>query len=408
MKKSLLALAVAGAFSGAAFAQSSVTLFGVVDTGISYYKGQGNGYIWAMSNSGLNSSRLGVRGTEDLGGGLKANFWFEAAVNTDNGTGTLSSTNNQLTGGPATTTTNYAVGVQQPNGVVCAPVAPATTCTYTGTVAGATQGTVNTNGTQGLTFNRRMFVGLSGGFGELRLGRDYTPLFWQITNNDPFGTNGVGDTKTYGLTGLAGAGFVQTLVRTSNAIEYFTPPGIGGVYFHGMYAFGENASNVANSHDGNTYGGRLGWAGGPIDISAAYNKVTLLSAATQGSFEGAAISATLTFGNFKPMLQYVRNRIDLVGTDPESDNWMVGFVWTIGATDLRASYNKYNVKNSSNDGQQFAIGPVYNLSRRTAVYLTYALMDNQGSGTAFVTGARPTTQAGGSTTGVDMGIRHSF
>ena len=410
MKKSLLALAVAGAFSGAAFAQSSVTLFGVVDTGISYYSGDGNGHIWALSNSGLNSSRIGVRGTEDLGGGLKANFWFEAGVNTDNGTGAATSTNNQLNGTnpvtTTTTTTNYAAGVTQPNGVVCAPVAPATTCSF----ASTSTSTATSGGSQGLTFNRRMFVGLSGNsWGELRLGRDYTPLFWQITNNDPFGTNGVGDTKIYGLTGLTGAGFVQTLVRTSNAIEYLSPSGWGGVYLHGMYAFGENPSNSANPTDGKTIGGRIGWAGGPVDISTAYNKVYLVSSPTQGSFTGIAVSATLTFGTFKPSFQYVRNVIDLnPGPDPQTDNWMAGIVMTFGATDIRASYNLYNVKNSNNDGQQFAIGPVYNLSRRTALYATYAMMDNKGSGTLFVTGSRPTIEPGGKTFGVDVGIRHAF
>jgi len=403
MKKSLLALAVAGAFSGAAFAQSSVTLFGLVDTGISYYAGDGNGHIWAMSNSGLNSSRFGVRGTEDLGGGLKANFWLEGSVNTDNGTGAGSNTNNQASGGGASSTCTVA-------GATPAPPATAVTCTST----------TSPNGTQGFTFNRRMFVGLSGGFGELRLGRNYTPLFWQITNNDPFGTNGVGDTKIYALTGLTGASVVQTTVRASNAIEYLTPPGIGGVYFHGMYALGENPSGSGsatgltsnpNSKDGNTVGARLGYAGGPVDISIAYNDTSYFKTPTntQGTFTGVAISTTLTFGNFKPMAQYVRNKIDLAsGAANESDNWMLGMVMTFGATDLRVSYNKYNIKNSSNDGQQFAIGPVYNMSRRTALYATYALMDNQGTNTNFVTGGRPAFTAGGKTTGIDMGIRHSF
>jgi predicted porin len=397
MKKSLLALAVAGAFSGAAFAQSSVTLFGVVDTGISYYKGDGNGSIWAMSNSGINSSRFGVRGTEDLGGGLKANFWLEGSVNTDNGSGVASNTNNQVSGGNPSCTVTGATPAVAGGTVTCAAAA---------------------NGSQGFTFNRRMFVGLSGGFGELRLGRNYTPLFWQVTNNDPFGTNGVGDTKIYNLTGLVGAGAVTTTVRASNAIEYLTPPGIGGVYFHGMYAFGENATDNGavsnpNSRDGNTAGARIGYAGGPIDISAAVNQTHLFQtpAQTQGTYTGIAISTTLTFGNFKPMAQYIRNKIDLAGgpiPDQESDNWMLGIVMTFGPVDLRASYNKYNLKNTSNDAQQFAIGPIYNLSRRTALYATYALMDNQGAQTAFVTGARPTVEAGGKTMGIDMGIRHSF
>ena len=84
MKKSLVALAVLAA-SGAAMAQSSVTLFGIVDAGYAV----GNGSIsdkTSMRNSGYNSSRLGFRGVEDLGGGMKAGFHLEGALSNDDGT----------------------------------------------------------------------------------------------------------------------------------------------------------------------------------------------------------------------------------------------------------------------------------------------------------------------------------
>ncbi|MGE8396727.1 MAG: porin, partial [Comamonas sp.] len=84
MKKSLIALAALAA-SGFAMAQSSVTLFGVVDTGVTYVDGGTN---WSGLTSGNNAtSRLGFRGVEDLGGGLKANFWLEAGINADSGAG---------------------------------------------------------------------------------------------------------------------------------------------------------------------------------------------------------------------------------------------------------------------------------------------------------------------------------
>jgi len=86
MKKSLIALAVLAA-SGAAMAQSSVTLFGVADVGVTYVDGARN---WTGLTSGQLISRIGFRGTEDLGGGLKANFWMEAGVNLDNGDGNSS------------------------------------------------------------------------------------------------------------------------------------------------------------------------------------------------------------------------------------------------------------------------------------------------------------------------------
>src|ERR1700712_1495321 len=84
MKKSLIALAVMAA-AGAASAQSSVTLFGIVDATISHYNAGGQ-HNTILTNSGYNSSRLGFRGTEDLGGGMAASFWLEAGLNNDNGT----------------------------------------------------------------------------------------------------------------------------------------------------------------------------------------------------------------------------------------------------------------------------------------------------------------------------------
>ena len=128
MKKSLIALAVLAA-SGAAMAQSSVTLFGVVDATYAYGSGSASNKS-QLTNSGYNSSRLGFRGVEDLGGGMTASFWLEAGVNNDNGSGANTNTNNQATGA---------------------------------------------TGGGGLTFNRRSTVSLSGGFGEVRLGRDFTP-----------------------------------------------------------------------------------------------------------------------------------------------------------------------------------------------------------------------------------------
>ena len=84
MKKSLITLAVLAA-SGSAMAQSSVTLFGIVDATVRYVDADKGGSVVALTNSGMYGSRLGFRGTEDLGGGLNASFWLEAGLNNDNG-----------------------------------------------------------------------------------------------------------------------------------------------------------------------------------------------------------------------------------------------------------------------------------------------------------------------------------
>jgi len=178
MKKSLVALAALGAvgMAGVASAQSSVTLFGVVDAAVSAYskKSQtplGNSVTTsqtALTNSGYNSSRLGFRGTEDLGGGLAASFWLESSLGNDDGTA--------------------GAGINQ-------------------------------------FFNRRSTVSLSGAFGEVRLGRDYTPTYWNDTVFDPFTVNGVGTN----LISTANKGFGnQNYTRANNTAGYFLPPNLGG------------------------------------------------------------------------------------------------------------------------------------------------------------------------------------
>src|ERR1700693_1147160 len=88
MKKSLLALAVLGAFAASAQAQSSVTIYGILDTGVAYQNkvmktgpgATGNGSVFSVQSGIVSGSRFGFKGSEDLGGGLKANFQFEAGI----------------------------------------------------------------------------------------------------------------------------------------------------------------------------------------------------------------------------------------------------------------------------------------------------------------------------------------
>ena len=87
MKKTLLALAALTAFAGAASAQSSVTVFGIVDLSVNQINNSSAGTVSVLSSDGLNSNRLGFRGIEDLGGGLRAGFWIEGGMANDTGTG---------------------------------------------------------------------------------------------------------------------------------------------------------------------------------------------------------------------------------------------------------------------------------------------------------------------------------
>ena len=132
MKKSILALALMGAFSTAAFAQSSVVIYGTLDAGITKTTNSAN---TALSEGKRDNNKLGFRGVEDLGGGMSAQFWLEAGVNNDDGTGQAGSANNQF----------------------LAPVALDPTSTTARTVAASGV----RPGQQGLMFNRRSTVSLS-------------------------------------------------------------------------------------------------------------------------------------------------------------------------------------------------------------------------------------------------------
>ncbi|TAM52465.1 MAG: porin [Paraburkholderia sp.] len=86
MKKTLLVGALTGAFATMAHAQSSVTLYGLIDAGITYTNNQGGHSNWQQSTGSVNGSRWGLRGSEDLGGGLKAIFTLENGFGINNGT----------------------------------------------------------------------------------------------------------------------------------------------------------------------------------------------------------------------------------------------------------------------------------------------------------------------------------
>ena len=357
MKKSLIALAALASFAGVASAQSSVTLFGIVDATLAFGHGTASNKT-QLTNSGYNSSRLGFRGTEDLGGGMSASFWLEAGLNNDDGQGAATNSNNQATGAGAA-------------------------------VAGR----------QGLTFNRRSTVSLAGGWGELRLGRDYTPQFWNLTVFDPFGTNGAGTTQTLNsiITGV-------TAVRASNSIGYFLPGNLGGFYGQVQTYLGENGSPAgATSKDGNGIGLRFGYANGPFNVAAAMSRTKYAA----GDVKQNNIGGQWDFGMAKAMGEYSSDKNGSVS----GKGYTIGALVPVGAGEIRAAYSRYKVDTAGTPtSKKLALGYVHNLSKRTAVYATFARVSNSGGAAASVV---PGTGAGnpaanGSSNGYDFGVRHSF
>jgi predicted porin len=361
MKKSLLALAALTAFAGAASAQSSVTLFGVVDAGYARLSAGGRSAS-GLTNSGLNSSRLGFRGVEDMGGGLRAGFWLEAAVGNDDGS----------SGG--------------------------------------------SNGIASVLFNRRSTVSLIGNFGEIRLGRDYTPHFWNTTVYDPFGTNGVGQAMTPGMIGAAGAaaGVAASTaglnaVRANNTIGYFLPGNLGGFNGQFQYGFGENLSTAPNKGQRDYFGFRLGYGAGPFAANYGFGNSRGASGASNVKYNNVGLS--FDFGFIKPMFVWASEK---AGTGAKVTGIEGGLTVPLGQGELRAAYSRYDVSGtgvSSNDWNKMALGYGYNLSKRTQLYGTAARVSNKGAQTMAVANNGLSAGAaapGKNSTGYELGIRHAF
>lgn len=177
--KLLPATLLAALVSGGAHAQSSVTVFGILDVNVRIVDNDGTDRVTSLSNNGINSGRWGLRGVENLGGGWQASFWLESDLFTDTGQG---------------------------------------------------------NATK--TFSRQSTVSLHGPIGELRLGRHYTPAGWNEFEFDPWNVIGVG-----GSAQIAHFASVRTFYRTDNGVHWYLPPSLGGIYGQLTWAPDEGAAD---------------------------------------------------------------------------------------------------------------------------------------------------------------------
>jgi predicted porin len=345
VKKSLLALAVLASFASAASAQSSVTVYGLVDAGITAERGSTDGSITKLATGVQQGSRLGFKGTEDLGNGLKANFQLESGFNLDTGT--------------------------------------------------SAQG--------GQLFGRQAFVGLSGNFGAVNLGRQYDLLFNALDEIDPFNT---------GLTGASTNLMSPGNVRTNNSITYSTP-NIQGFTGNLLYGAGEKAGS---SSQGRTIGASAGYANGPVMLAVAYNKLN--SAPVTDTADAIAdlklilVGGTYDFGPVKLHAIYESEKSDISATDFR--DYMIGVSAPIGAGTLMASYIDKNDRTSQKlGGKQMAIGYSHPVSKRTSFYTSYGYIDNDTNGKNTVGdasngGSGDKQRVGASSAALTVGMRHKF
>ncbi len=309
MKKTLIALAALA--STAAFAQSSVTLYGVADASLSKVTDKSA----ALSSAGTmnnGTSRWGVRGTEDLGGGLKAGFNFEQGLSLNDGTLAKS---------------------------------------------GAGE------------FGRAAWMNLSGGFGEVRLGRTLNPSFyaaaaWELTG----AANYSAVVSQFG--GVLGG------IRNSSQIAY-TTPNMGGFSATLGYVLKGNAANEKAKVDLNAI-----YANGPLAVALGYNKV-------QDAEKNVHVGARYNFGMFTLAGGYM---------DPAGDakGFSIGGAVKAGPVDLVLDV----VRDTEAKDTDLLVEVKYPLSKRTFAYGAFL---RDGKNKAGALGA-----AGKDVNGLGLGIRHNF
>jgi predicted porin len=323
---------------------------------------------------------------------LWAGFWLEAQIDPDSGIGGVTNTNNQASGGGASGTCSVTGATPAVAGV---PV----TCAAT----------VSPNGSQGLNFNRRSTVSLGGSWGELRLGRDYTPQFWNLNLFNPFGTLGVGTDLAFQII-ITG----PTSVRASNSVGYFLPANLGGFYGQVQYYAGENASTAANSDDGTGVGLRLGYRSGPFDVAVASsrtdarNAATVRAGATGSDIRQENIAASWDFKVAKISGMISSDRVGSV----DARGALIGLRVPVGPGEIKAAVQQYkidrNVGGPELESRKWAVGYIYNLSKRTALYTAYARVNNKGGAAAPVVSGVGAPGPNASSSGFDLGIRHTF
>ena len=329
MKKSLIALAVLAA-SGVAMAQSSVTLYGVADLGLV----KSNGISAQMSGNGTmnnGNSRLGVRGVEDLGGGLKASFNFEQGINAESGR------------------------TDQ-------------TCAFSDTPCGTAINPAVSNA----TFQRAAWLGLSGNFGSVRLGRSLTPSYYGMA--------------AWELTGAANYsavanqfGFVAAGSRNDSQFAY-TTPSFGG--FSATVGYIMKPDNGGNAK----YDLNVIYANGPIAAALSYNKVK--------DFKGnASLGGSYDFGVAKIAASWqdgYKGGRGIEGQQKQS-GFTIGGTVPIGAFSVTLDVAR-DTKAKDTD---VLVEGKYALSKRTFAYAAY-----------YKDGEKKLTT--GAKNHLGLGIRHNF
>ncbi len=313
MRKSLGAVALACAFPAVALAQSSVTLYGVIDGGFEYLDA-GTESAFRLQGSGMSAgNRFGIRGSEDLGNGYSAIFTLEGRFSLDTGSVTYNESvfNCRLSGQP--TAPAVCPGVRIVPGTAIATLPP-TSATYQAVLGGMNavnqavlQGNTTVNGA-GALFDRQAYAGLVTPYGAVLAGRMYTPGY-EILNK----YNVMGDATALSF----GQGYSIPAIRMSNALQYRAE--LKGFTASLFYSFGgsellrnERTSPPVDGDD--MYGVQLRYNTPAWGVGAGFNQNFVVPSQAAGTptretgLQTFGVGGYYAFSNFKLYGQYMRGR----------------------------------------------------------------------------------------------------
>jgi predicted porin len=358
MRKQLIAAAATAVLSQLACAQTNVTVYGLVDAGLSHESGNRAGAVTKLGSGIAGGSRWGFKGSEELGGGTRALFLIEGGMQVDTGA--------------------------------------------------AGQG--------GLTFGRQSFVGIANdAAGTLTVGRQYAPHYLATVFADPFSSGTSADAKNL-INPVSDGG------RMSNSVKYASPQwrGLSAelAYSAGEIAGNsrtERAAGLALAYDDGPLAVRVAYHDTNNDTATARNgnaRNTFVAATY--AFPGAKVH--LGYGvNKGRFSSYLRNAGNPYGyavaptaatlTDDSSDT-LLGVAVPLGAHALLGSWIHKDDKTAPNrDANQFAFGYRYTMSRRTNLYAVYARMVNRNEGPYTLGNA---SDGGSGNRAVNLGMQHAF
>lgn len=344
----VLAAAATSMLAGPVMAQT-VTVYGVMDLFVGSFKG-GNVTRKEMGDGGNAASRIGVRGTEDLGGGTTAEFTAESSLFGDTGT----------------------------------------------TVAAA-------------FWDRQVFVGMGGKFGRVRLGRQYSPHFMALATHDPFGANAVFSPLGVMFGRDSQTNLVPFPVRMNNMLLY-TSPSFSGFTAELAYSLGESPTASKRSGDGTsmtlTY--RQGALTAALSASQMRGGSAAAPVANPSTNDFLSISASYKLGNITAFGNWMETNTNAAATN-DARHMNFGLTYTApGQGSLMVGYTNRDVTNTPRDATVLTVGADYLLSRRSALYARVMSLSNKGqaaNGAARVTVA---ANSGDDIRAYAIGVRHSF